>query len=261
MARSLTFKIDASEVQKVIRNTIEYSQGFLQEFKNSEQQILSDVMNAATDIFYEDLDQAARANPEAFHHIYEWYQVGEPSARLVELDAQLKGKVARLSAFFLESFSLPENNPGETYEPFSWKAEVMEYGRTVQIVPKNVDNLLFTIGREQIFTKGPIIVSNPGGDLVQGSFTNFFNQFFSQKYFINKVLYSDLNFQQYFSKALPYKTNFRRGVQGSGARSAGRAAAREWVLKPGYSMRVTPSGRRQFRGPSGGVVSRSKATE
>lgn len=258
-AKGLSFRIDAKEVQKIIKNTIDYSDGFLEEFKLQESQIMSDVMNAVVDIFYDDLDQMARSNPSAFHHIYEWYQVGEPSARLVELDTKLKAKVATLSAYFLESTTLPENNPGETKEPFSWKAEIMEYGRGVVIEPKYAEALLFTVGKNQVFTKGPIFVANPGGDAVQGSFSAFFNQFFSPKYFVNKVLNSDLKFEQYFSRATTYEKNYKRSVSGGAARSAGKAAAKEWVLKAGYTMRITPSGRRQYRNKEGKVVSASQA--
>lgn len=257
----LTFKIDAKEVEKIIKNTVDYTDGFLEEFKLQESQIMSDVMNAVVDIFYDDLDQKARSNPSAFHHIYEWYQAGDPSSRLVELDAKLKGKVATLSAYFLESTTLPENNPGETREPFSWKAEIMEYGRGVVIEPKYADVLQFTIGKNEIFTKGPIFVPNPGGNDVQGSFTAFFNQFFSPKYFVNKVLNSDLKFQQYFSNPTTYEKNYRRSVSAGGSRSAGKAAAKEWVLKAGYSMRITPSGRTQFKNSKGQVVSKDKATK
>jgi hypothetical protein len=261
MAKGLTFKIDSAEVKKILKNTVEYTEGFLAEFKNSESQIMSDVMNASKSIFYEDLDQAARSSPSKFHHIYEWYQVGEPSARLVELDATLKAKVASFQAYFLESQTLPENNPGETREPFSLKAQIMESGIPVVIEPKYAKSLLFTVGKGiEVYSK-KVIVSNPGGDEVQGSFTSFFNMFFSPKYFIDKVLYSDLNFQKYFSRPVTYEKNYRRAAKGSNARAQGRAAAQEWVLKAGYTMRTTPSGRTQFRGPSGKVVSKDKATK
>jgi hypothetical protein len=264
---NLSFRVNSKDVEKVIRNTIEYTDSFLTEFKKNEPQILRDVMEASIDIFYEDLDQAARSSPNKYHHIYEWEQWGEPSARLVELDGALKGKVATLQAYFLESFSLPVNRPDydgnqpNTYEPFSLKAQIMESGQGVMIAPKNKENLFFTIDKQPFYTARPIFVPNPGGDEVQGSFTAFFKMFFSKKYFIDKVLYSDLNFHRYFSKPIPYEKNYRRAAKGSNARAQGRAAAQEWVLKAGYTMRVTPSGRRQFRGPGGNVVSRSEATK
>lgn len=264
---NLTFRVNSKDVEKVIRNTIEYTDGFLEEFKRQEPTILRDVMEASIDIFYEDLDQMATSSPNRFHHLYEWDQVGEPSARLVELDAQLKSKVGNIRAFFLESFSLPTNRPDsfgiapETYEPFSFKAEVMENGSGVIIQPKNFSKLKFAIGENMYYSENPIFVSNPGGNDVQGSFTAFFKMFFSKKYFVNKVLYSDLNFQKYFSKPVTYEKNYKRAAKGNNARAQGRAAAQEWVLKAGYTMRTTPSGRTQFRGPDGRVVSKNKATK
>ena len=111
------------------------------------------------------------------------------------------------------------------------------------------------------YSERPIFISNPGGNDVQGSFTAFFKMFFSKKYFVDKVLYSDLNFQKYFSRPVPYEKNYRRAAKGNSAKAQGRAAAQEWVLKAGYTMRTTPSGRTQFRGPSGKVVSKDKATK
>lgn len=263
----LTFKINSAEVKKILKNTVEYTEGFLTEFKRQESTILRDVMEASIDIFYEDLDQAATSSPNRFHHIYEWDQVGQPSARLVELDAQFKSKVGNIRAFFLESFSLPTNRADsfgiapETYEPFAFKAQVMEDGMGVTIEPKNFSKLKFVVGKNMYYAEKPIFVSNPGGDDVQGSFTAFFKMFFSKNYFINKVLYSDLNFQKYFSKPIPYEKNYRSAVKGNNARAQGKAAAQEWVLKAGYTMRITPSGRTQFRGPDGRVVSKDKATK
>jgi hypothetical protein len=264
---NLKFRVNSKDVEKVIRNTIDYTDGFLEEFKRQESTILRDVMEASIDIFYEDLDQMATSSPNRFHHLYEWDQVGEPSARLVELDAQLKSKVGNIRAFFLESFSLPTNRSDsfgiapETYEPFSFKAEVMENGSGVIIQPKNFSKLKFSIGENMYYSEKSIFVSNPGGNDVQGSFTAFFKMFFSKNYFVNKVLYSDLNFQKYFSRPVTYEKNYKRAAKGSNARAQGRAAAQEWVLKAGYTMRTTPSGRTQFRGPSGKVVSKDKATK
>jgi len=264
---NLTFRVNSKDVEKVIRNTIEYTDGFLDEFKRQEPTILRDVMEASIDIFYEDLDQMATSSPNRFHHLYEWDQVGQPSARLVELDAQLKSKVGNIRAFFLESFSLPTNRADsfgiapETYEPFSFKAEVMENGSGVIVQPKNFSKVKFAIGQNMYYSERPIFISNPGGNDVQGSFTAFFKMFFSKKYFVDKVLYSDLNFQKYFSRPVPYEKNYRRAVKGNSAKAQGRAAAQEWVLKAGYTMRTTPSGRTQFRGPSGKVVSKDKATK
>ena len=52
---NLTFRVNSKDVEKVIRNTIEYTDGFLDEFKRQEPTILRDVMEASIDIFYEDL--------------------------------------------------------------------------------------------------------------------------------------------------------------------------------------------------------------
>ena len=85
----------------------------------------------------------------------------------------------------------------------------MEDGIPVTIKPKRGSVLRFEDGGNEIFTKKPVTVRNPGGDEVAGSFEKVFNEFmlryFKQSFIRASGLYD------YINNPVLYKKNIRAG--------------------------------------------------
>lgn len=122
--------------------------------------------------FYEYFDALAAANPHRFHHVYEWYQVGDAPARLFELNIVPSGFGTIISYEFKESVT-----PNANGQFFPRKAWVMESGEEVTFEtdkPVPIGDEEFRVGR---FT------FKPGGDATTGAFETAFRMFFAEKKF------------------------------------------------------------------------------
>lgn len=142
------------------------------------------------------MDAMAVANHAAFHHVYEWRQLGSPSGRLWTHRISGRGKKAvatwqwRASR---EPILTPEeraSDPYNTGDPmagvdaedieqlsgrtyyFYWKAPMMEYDMTVTILPKFAKALFIPMWEAEngfIFSKSAI--GGAGGEATTGAFT------------------------------------------------------------------------------------------
>lgn len=118
------------------------------------------------------VDNIARRRPDSLHHVYEPGRVGDSGSRLFQASISDTGKPT-LAYTFKES-----KVPGKSGYVFRNKAFVMEEGSPVTIVPKNAKRLVFEVDGN-IVSSQKVVVSNPGGDYVQGSFVKIFNEFMS----------------------------------------------------------------------------------
>lgn len=121
------------------------------------------------------LDNKARRDPQSFHHVYEWNQVGSKNARLFECKITYSNDA--IIEFKLTQSKEP-NNDGYVFEN---KALTMEYGDPVTIAPNDADVLAFEIDGEMIFTPNEVHIENPGGPDVVGSFYKAFEEFMSSE--------------------------------------------------------------------------------
>jgi len=147
------------------------------------------------------IDMIAAANPESFHHVYEWpaqygdkTAVGNPAGRLWKHTLKGHGASKIASFEFKASIKPSPVNPiltkpgssGQTVKEgihiFYWKAPAMEYGLEITIRPKLAQYLAFA-GTSQkngiVFSKGPISFT-AGGGKTTGRFTNAFRFWWSQ---------------------------------------------------------------------------------
>lgn len=219
----LKVKFDTKKLTKTINNVIQYSDGFISETRDSKQKIVNKMAVTGINSFYDYLDGLARVHPTILHHVYEWGEVGNPLQRLYELNLSVSSRSATIGAEFLESTSIPT---GAT-EPFYNKAEVMENGETVIVSEKEAQALFFEIDGEEFFRKGPITIANPGGEAVRGSFVEAFNQFYTS--YFSEVYLRSIKFYQHLSKPNTYSRNIKNAVKGGSARTAGKAAAQQWI--------------------------------
>jgi hypothetical protein len=217
-------KINSKEAMRVLNNVVNYSQGFIDESKAKESYVASKLASTSITAFYEYLDVLARTNPGMLHHVYEWGQVGSPEARLVELKKILAGKKVEVGSQFLTSTSIPENGS----EPFWDKAEIMEEGIEVQINEVNAQALFFQVDGEEFFRTGPIVIENPGGEQVRGSFVRAFEEFYNN--YFDQVYLRAIRFYDHFSRSKEFESGFNSGVRSSNARSMGKKTALSWII-------------------------------
>jgi hypothetical protein len=105
----------------------------------------------------------------------------------------------------------------------------MENGIPVTIRPRNASVLAFEDNGEQVFTKNPIVVDNPGGIQAQGgfekTFDSFFNNYFSQAFLrVSGVM-------DYIRNPSAFTKNLSAGKRGG--RSVGISTGYTWIANIG----------------------------
>jgi hypothetical protein len=219
------FKFDGKAVKKALKNVVDYTEGFVGEVKSQEQYIASKVADLSIEEFYDYLDQLARINPGLLHHVYEWGRVGDPDSRLYDLKKILMGKSnVGVEADFLESETISETSDQVFYN----KAKIMEEGIPIVIQEVKAQALFFEVDGEEFFRTGPIVIENPGGPAVRGSFVKNFEEFYGR--YFQSVFLNEIRFYQYFVDAKPYEEGFASAIAGS-ARNTGKAKALSWVSR------------------------------
>ena len=127
----------------------------------------------------------AVSNPKAFHHIYEWNNVGRESSRLFRLnrDSVSGGRMIISSTFLRSTKQVPIAKellvPGKYGKSaksryiFKDKASIMEDGKPLTIRPVRAKALVFSNNGKATFVSKPksVKINNPGGKQVRGSFT------------------------------------------------------------------------------------------
>lgn len=135
--------------------------------------------------FTDHMTVTAPTQSSRFHHVYEWGQVGDPSAKLWT-DKLVGGGNNRIATFQWRASKqvVPVRSDFrqegvKQVHVFVWKAPVMEYSTGLTIRPSSDKGVLaFFTGPttpgnkyEMQFTRNPIRVNYPGGKLTTGAFT------------------------------------------------------------------------------------------
>jgi len=213
--------MNTKNLEKIIGNSIDYSVGFLDGAQKGKNVFLKNLGNSVVGILKDYVDVEARSNPQALHHIYEWYQVGSPKARLYDFTYT----VSNLGLSFRSNFKQSKSLPSGSYVPFENKAKIMEDGTPVTISPVRSEVLAFEADGQMVFTRKDIDVENPGGTQVQGSFEKVVDEFF-RVYFKQSLLRSS-GLYSYINKPVLYKKNFRSGTKVG--KSAGIETGFKWI--------------------------------
>lgn len=177
---SLNIKSDASNI---IQNATAYMQGIAQ--APNTPAVNNEIGVAITAIAHRSLsrfiDTEARLSPSSMHHVYEWNQVGKPLGRLWKLNSTYKTGTITLSTNFKQSRTfVPIKNGTSRRSKFTFKADVMEKGRSVRITPKKAEALFFysSSGDPVFIPKGrSVVVKSPGGKQVRGAFGKTMDRF------------------------------------------------------------------------------------
>lgn len=198
-------RFETSDFQKEMKALISYTNGFLDGARVGKQELLHTIGKKTVEMLNEFIDANARTNDAVLHHVYEWYQSGNPSARLFDIEYKVSGGGLTFSSTFRQSSSV---SSGSTV-PFYDKARIMEQGIPVRIKPVRAQVLAFEDNGDQVFTKSPVTVKNPGGQQAAGGFKNtadiFFNSYWRQSFLqatgIDRILANTTQFKQNLPKA------------------------------------------------------------
>lgn len=215
-------KLNTKLFQKQLDNMVEYSFGFLEGVESGKKIFLDNLARGTVEGLKLYIDAIARSNPQAMHHVYEWYQTGNRGQRLFDIDYRVTTLGISITSKFRQSQSIQSGS----YEPFYNKAKIMEDGIPVVIKPKGNNALVFEDNGTTVFTKKTIVNDFPGGREVQGSyekvFDSFMNTYFAQSFLTATGLY------QYLDNPKIYKKNFAAGIKGG--KAVGKATGFKWMV-------------------------------
>lgn len=228
MRTKVTF--NPKKLVNTVNNVIDYSDGFIKELKKSESKLSKKIANTSINAFYDYLDGLARSHPGMLHHVYEWGEVGDPFSRLYELGMNVNGSQVVVDAEFLYS-----DKPAKSGQVFYDKAYIMEQGIEIVVDEKDASVLFFEINGEEFFRHGPIVIANPGGAQVQGSFVRAFNEFYNS--YFESVYLSAIKFYDHFKSPKEYQRMVKVASKSRSAYSIGKNAALSWIEKsPGDNV-------------------------
>jgi len=188
-----------------MNNIVQYAFGFLDGVQKGKKVFLQNLGVGTIQAMAQYVDVSARGNPAALHHVYEWSQTGSPSARLFDINYTVSNLGLSINSTFRQSRTVRQ----DSHTPFYNKAKIMEEGIPVTIKPKRSSVLVFTEEGETVFTKSPIVVRNPGGDRVQGSFERTMDEFIL-RYFKQSFLRAS-GIYDYINKPTVFKKNIKAG--------------------------------------------------
>ena len=198
-------RTNTASFNKEMNNIVQYAFGFLDGVQKGKKVFLQNLGMGTIQAMAQYVDVSARGNPAALHHVYEWSQTGSPSARLFDINYTVSNLGLSINSTFRQSRTVRQ----DSHTPFYNKAKIMEEGIPVTIKPKKSSVLVFTEEGETVFTKSPIVVRNPGGDRVQGSFERTMDEFIL-RYFKQSFLRAS-GIYNYINKPTVFKKNIKAG--------------------------------------------------
>ena len=217
--------VNNKQFKKDMDNIVKYSFGYLEGVQIGKVEFFHNLGLNISEMLEKYIDSNARVNPTALNHIYEWYQVGSPNARLYDI----KHTVSNNGLTFITNFKQSSSIKDGSNVPFYDKARIMEEGIPVTITPRNSNVLVFEEDGETVFTKNSVNVDNPGGDAAEGSFEKVIDSFFT-KYFTQAFLRSS-GISQYLENPVLYKKNLTRGKKSG--RAKGLDVGYRWIANAG----------------------------
>ncbi len=213
---------------KQMNNIVEYAFGFLEGAQKGKTIFLKNLGAGAIEAMARYVDVSAKGNPAALQHVYEWYQVGSPSARLFNINYTVSNLGLSINSNFKQSKTVKK----DSNVPFYNKAKIMEDGIPVTIKPTRSPVLVFSEGGETVFTKKSITISNPGGSQARGSFEKVMDEFIL-KYFKQSFLRAS-GIYDYIKKPTIFKKNIKVGSRMG--KSKGIDTGFKWIINAKISV-------------------------
>jgi len=214
-------RTNTKSFNKQMDNIVKYSFGFLDGVQKGKKVFLQNLGIGTIQAMAQYVDVSARGNQSALHHVYEWYQTGSPNARLFDINYTVSNLGLSINSTFRQSRTVKE----DSNVPFYNKAKIMEEGIPVTISPKKSSVLAFTEGGNTVFTKKSVIVRNPGGNNVQGSFEKTMDEFML-RYFKQSFLRAS-GIYDYIKRPTIFKKEIKAGSKIG--RSKGVSTGFKWI--------------------------------
>lgn len=217
----INIKYRTNDFMKDMDNLVKYTNGFLDGAQAGKKELLETIGKRTVEILDEFIDANARTNQQVLHHVYEWNEAGSPGARLFDLEYTTSGGGLTFRSTFRQSTSV---QAGST-TPFYDKARIMEQGIPVTIRPVRAKVLVFEDNGQEVFTKSPVTVSNPGGQAVAGGFEQTVETFFRsywQQSFLKATGIADI-----LRNPIQFKQNLPRAK--AGGRAVGYDVGYRWI--------------------------------
>lgn len=222
-------RFKTTQFTKILNNSIEYSDGFVEGIKLAKIQFNTELGLFIQQALYKYIDAKARGNPESLHHVYEWGMTGSSNGRLFEINFSPTQNLIKFSGKFL-----PSKTTSPTSDtPFENKATVMENRIEIVIEPKDADVLAFDINNQTVFTKKQVVISEPGGPQVAGSFERVVNDFFNN-YLTTGLLQSSGIFKK-LENPIEFLRYFSEGAKGGG-KGSGIKAGKKYLTTGGVEI-------------------------
>ena len=208
----INVKFSEAQFSKDMNNIIQYSEGFVEGVQRGKRKMMENFAAEIKESFREYVDSMSRVSPHTLHHIYEWGEVGNSSARLFEINCEVRGDGISAQGELRQSSSVKRGSK----VPFYNKAEIMERGLPVRIRPVMSDVLAFNDGGQDVFVKGEVTVQNPGGVETTNSFSktfdSFFGTYFSQVFVLSSGVLQNMGNPSDFARNLDRGKNFGRAA-------------------------------------------------
>lgn len=214
-------RINDKQFMREMNNLMNYSVGFLEGAQRGKVELLKEVGIRTKEILGEYLDASARVSPDLLHHVYEWYQTGSPEARLFDINYHAAAGSLSIDATFRQSTTVKNGSK----VPFYNKAVVMERGISITVSPRSSEVLVFEDNGEEVFTRQPVTIDNPGGKQVAGSFEKVFKEFF-ERYFTQSFMVTS-GLDQRIRNTTAFVRGFGRGK--SLGKSYGNQVGYRWI--------------------------------
>ena len=222
-------QVNIDDFSKILKNSVSYSQGFFQGSELNQISFNQSLGQYTLDILNKYIDSKAKMSYDQLHHVYEWGMTGSSSGRLFDI----KVSATKSNIIFYGTF-LPSRTVSETgTEPFVDKASIMENGISIIVSPVFSDVLAFEVDGETVFTAESIVIENPGGDEVAGSFGRVVSEFFDS-YFTNVVL-KQSGILRRLQSPREFSDFFPSGARGGG-RNTGITAGRKYMTIKGDEL-------------------------
>lgn len=217
--------VDSRQFLIDMKNITNYSLGFIEGIKEGEPKFLKSLGVTIKEYLEDFIDSTARMEPQALHHVYEWYQTGNPNARLYKIKMSVKGDIIHFGSNFSQSQSIQDGSN----VPFFNKANIMESGMSITVSPKNSDVLVFENAGETIFSKTPVTINSPGGADVQGAYQEAFDMFFKSN--LSQSFLTSSGMINYIQTPRAFDANFAAGKKGG--KSLGVKVGAKWISEAG----------------------------
>jgi hypothetical protein len=170
------------------------------------------------------LDSKSRQDKDSYHHVYEFDKTGDSGSRLFKAVVVNTGDGAAVINY---SFTAAKEPNREGY-PFPNKADVMESGETVKILPKRGKYLRYVSKNGTFVTSEMSVIPNPGGDFVKGSFQTTFNRFMGSQasFVLSRARYFETIEQSIIQERRLAIPRINKGMTADAAKRAQISAAR-----------------------------------